>query len=320
MANEQEVKVEQTSRNEELESIFSFLEDHKSEEKKDDSKTDSDKTSEKEVKDEVPKKEGEEKKVDDVEKEELIEGDEEEVDEEETEEDTEEEIVESEEKDNEKEKAMLQAIAELKDEIKKLKGEKELEKNKEKPKEKEVYEFIKKDEDFDEIINDRRKFNSLLSDIYNLAQETITASIPSVVARTVQEQVATGTAMNRFLSENKDLFEENIPSGKDPNEIKMKRWSWLQKKMTELQTEDPSLSSDPYKLISRAGDELRELMGQLKNKNKEKEKKTIEKTTEKKRRPFPGKSGVRSEVKSGNEKKGTDAASMFEDLAPFVTR
>ena len=320
MADVNEVKIEQSTGNSDLEGIFSFLENHKSEEKKNVDKTDSDKTQEKEVKDEVPKKEGEEKKVDDVKEEELIEEVEEEIDEEETEEDAEEEIDESEEKNNEKEKAMLQAIAELKDEIRKLKGEKEPEKNKEKPKEREVYEFIKKDEDFDEIINDRKKFNSLLSDIYNLAQETITASIPSVVARTVQEQVATGTAMNRFLSENKDLFEENIPSGKDPNEIKMKRWGWLQKKMTELQTEDPSLSSDPYKLISKAGDELRELMGQLKNRSKEKEKKTIEKTTEKKRRPFPGKSGVRSEVKSSNEKKGTDAASMFEELAPFVTK
>lgn len=320
MADVNEVKVEQSSKNEELESIFSFLDTHKSEEKKDADKTNSDEAQEKEVKDEVSKKEGEEKKVDDVEKEELIEEGEEEVDEEETEEDAEEEIDESEEKNNEKEKAMLQAIAELKDEIRKLKGEKEPEKNKEKPKEREVYEFIKKDEDFDEIINDRKKFNSLLSDIYNLAQETITASIPSVVARTVQEQVATGTAMNRFLSENKDLFEENIPSGKDPNEIKMKRWGWMQKKMTELQTEDPSLATDPYKLINKAGDELRELIGQMKTKNKEKEKKTIERTVEKKRRPFPGKSGVRSEVKNNSETKGTDIASEFEGLNPFIVR
>lgn len=320
MADVNEVKVEQSSKNEELESIFSFLDTHKSEEKKDADKTNSDEAQEKEVKDEVSKKEGEEKKVDDVEKEELIEEIEEEIDEEETEEDAEEEIDESEEKNNEKEKAMLQAIAELKDEIRKLKGEKEPEKNKEKPKEREVYEFIKKDEDFDEIINDRKKFNSLLSDIYNLAQETITASIPSVVARTVQEQVATGTAMNRFLSENKDLFEENIPSGKDPNEIKMKRWGWMQKKMTELQTEDPSLATDPYKLINKAGDELRELIGQMKTKNKEKEKKTIERTVEKKRRPFPGKSGVRSEAKNNSETKGTDIASEFEGLNPFIVR
>jgi hypothetical protein len=210
--------------------------------------------------------------------------------------------------------ALMDAIQQLKEEIALLKEEskkgKEKEKEPEKPKE---YSFVT-EEDFDSVINTSDGFNKALSTVFNAAQETFLSNVPAIVARVVDERVAASNAASRYIADNRDLFEDYIPAGSDADKIKQERWEWLQKQVSSIQAEQPELSNDPYKLLCKAGDNMRRLIGRPKKDKKEQQ------PTQRKRTPFPTKAGSRAVVPEKKEeavdKIKNDITEMMKVIQP----
>lgn len=170
--------------------------------------------------------------------------------------------------------------------------------------------FLATDEEFEEVISSREGMNKAFTAFYNSMTEGWQAAVPQIVARVVDERVAIAQATTRFVNENKDLFEDNIPAQADPNDIKMKRWKWIEEKVTSLQAANPQLASKPYELLKMAGKEMRDVIGKAMTPAEKKAKKEVVK----KRRPFPTKPGARPAVPKKPEKPGfeDEVQALFE--------
>lgn len=97
-------------------------------------------------------------------------------------------------------------------------GEETEEGEEEQPSEKEVLEFMTPEE-LDELESNPQKMNEILNRVYTRAQEDMMKSIPSVIQKTTNRQIALRDKVRDFYEENRDLAKHRDFVGFVANEI-----------------------------------------------------------------------------------------------------
>ena len=99
-------------------------------------------------------------------------------------------------------------------------------------------EFIKTDDEFEEVLNDRSKFNATMNKIYEAGRQSILVSLPSLVEPFIAERVDIVTKVNSFYKDNPDLKPFMAFVGTVANELQGKHPDYpLDKLLSETESE-----------------------------------------------------------------------------------
>lgn len=131
-------------------------------------------------------------------------------------------------------------------------------------------EFVKDDDELYKVTNEKEKFNELMNSVVKGVRERLISEISPIVGSVVDQRIAIYKAYNSFYATNKDLFEDYLPEGSDPNNVKNARLSVFQGLVQEVQGKHPDWAlRAPEKILDEAGKRLRNALGQVKKQERE---------------------------------------------------
>ena len=142
------------------------------------------------------------------------------------------------------------------------------------------YEFIKSDEEFEEI-SDRQRMNDLLTKVVHTTREAVLRDIPSVVSNQVNQMTAYQKLANDFYADNSDILEFNLAKDEQTRNAQIiKRKGMISLELTDIQQKNSKL---PLKeAIKQAADNVRLALGitdEDRKRLKERKGKTQQKST-----------------------------------------
>lgn len=118
-------------------------------------------------------------------------------------------------------------IEELKSELEKLRDERvKAEQEAEKEKEPEVVEFVKSDDELEEIVSSREKFNRFLTNLVKMVREEATNGLPDATASIVEARLKAERLVDQFYQENPDLKRFRRYVGVEANRIQQEHPDW----------------------------------------------------------------------------------------------
>lgn len=140
--------------------------------------------------------------------------------------------------------------------------------------------LVSDDDEFAEIVSNKDKFNSFLKDVIFTVYEAAVSRVPIIAANVIDNRASIQSAAAAYISNNKGIFIDNIPSGSDPDEIKRTRWDFWNKRINEIRSNNPKLSIED--VMVKAGDDLRKIIGKPMSSSERRD----YKDAKKKRTPF----------------------------------
>jgi len=130
--------------------------------------------------------------------------------------------------------------------------------------------FVENDDQLYKVTNESGEFNKMMNSVVKGVRERLISEISPIVGSVVDQRIAIYKAYNTFYATNRDLFEEHLPDGSDPNNVKNARLAVFQNLVQEVQGKHPDWAlRAPEKVLDEAGKRLRNALGQVKKQEAE---------------------------------------------------